>query len=1842
MKKYLWMIVLLTVVSGNAWGQMTHLDSAKRLRPRFAKTMGFFVFPNAGGDAWPWAADASHQGYGPMQWSGISGWRWLDVPECDSVGSNAFTGHTFWHWMGDSSKYDAGNAVWKASTPDTFASDPREPHTLYSYSGTEPVYDAIANALWIRFECERHPMRGKALEYPGFWADSILTGINAYDTAGTSPPWLAGTPDSADLTNNIVRLHKGIDGPGLFCRSYSRNSFLSNGDSVRWWAGDNNWNRKLVLRIRVRLDSLSTSDSISQIMTHVTQDSAVRLRVLQSGVVKLDTGFLITRQNFPHASIGFDTLAARFLSDSNTVPGPIDFQLSWQGHCSMSVDYLEVATARIDTTDAPIAGLLRLNGYFLDSNAISQGVGKTLSYEGLTANGDFALKDLLSRTVYPFDSLLDLLSAGEEIPIGKMYLTKRIEKLLQTTSIRTESILQTLYDQNYVYPSSDNLYGYGLLNQPTFFVEGVHRGWLDSSRYADPLIFGIDPYVWQMAIPLPVRTKSSDTSVIGAWLLRYFPSGLGWPFADRYINYDHVTHDRMAEQALENILKGVRWAHGATLRTRTPQFHQRFYASLQSGGQIYTWTDTAAGHGNKQSAYYWQDGLRNLTAAEYKSQVHTAVAAGTSGIKIYWLFSGLSSDNGGDGGLIGNGGDTSQFVTIPNLNNGTGGTYTDTVWTGWRERFDTAKSLFPLVTRYGNALLASDWLGDFLVPELRADDSLPFQWNSLRALDDSSRMDLYSTNADSNRTYVFVSVWRDTTTHDTLLYIVNTRTDDSWDTSGKCQTFDRRYITMQMKARHLVTDVADTLALRTMGKVRTPYVGAGDSLVVWLLPGDGVLVRLTAADTSMKQMRIALNYPKQPPSHPQENVYDHGKIKFSDYVVGVSHADSTIPSSMYSYVGIRNSQAPTLHQDSLLYQKFLAARPEKWRHQNWDIGTGLIYKFKNSLPASSTRSRQLGSDSIAHQIVIKTDLEGTSEAGEVRLFDPFFVDSVSLRNYNTSSDTLDKLSPFLPQVPLPGSIPGANPQHYGGVYLKQNVNLFSSLPTYGIAAYPILQAGSLTPMPGPPSPGDWVFVRWQTNDTPDALNPTPWPNSIWSGLNSSVVFMRDSAVYRAEYKAHAAAVNISDLIDTGLSFNDQRKLVYVGRDTLGRALYQIVYQSGGRIFTASGWRNDTTDQVVWNPEKLVSYWDDAENEFPALVYHEDSTGYPFHYVYQDSIGEVLYVTLPSGVPDMEYLTSTDSTLAPDAQPVIAGMEMPYKTNEGTAPPFPLDLDVVAWREADGIHVRSLWRQGTVYDTSHADEEISDQEFIYGDSTARWPTIWMDTCYKSNPDSSRAKVWLAWQQDTIIVGGPRLPTVPCTDIMAVNFEVVCGLHHTKPSLETLAGQSVVDVSYTTDPVSKVNIHPCISGCRLDTAHVMVRIAYERYQDPGDPIDWIAVAHLRTGHPWQQTQKFSSMDPANPFQFPSITVTRLGATTLRDNYYSVAAETRLGQEVEHWAFDSAALRVLSVEFPNVMRPQLAATGQTAQGRSASADTNVERVALASSASNPKTINPEQQALFKKSFYHDGPWTYRTLTEKDTSGKVALEFGIGEVSLDDGSNIPGYEPVVREDSISVDSAHPATWFMQTERMDIPASGMIGYYRWVRPSNDSLYKLHCTTTTYVVELRDTTGSLLVSLDTVWVSDTEPKRAGALRQIPYTLLSATKGVLQVRRLSNAAFATTHSTWCDITTRKLLSSQSNGMKQTMTGLSANGADNGLLLRALENPVRMFCDVGFYIPETGAVTAQVRDALGREIEELANEREFRAGEHVIRWIPMGNLPSGIYTVLLRYGNDVKSVQVAYVR
>jgi hypothetical protein len=1165
---------------------------------------------------------------------------------------------------------------------------------------------------------------------------------------------------------------------------------------------------------------------------------------------------------------------------------------------------------------------------------------------------------------------------------------------------------------------------------------------------------------------------------------------------------------------------------------------------------------------------------------------------------------------------------------------------------GWKENYESAKTLFPMMRKYGDALLHAQYIGDWTAAELFLADTnlkkiMPFVDTSMRTLDDSMRSDVYNPIRNlsqivhwdqpfldmledtSNRTFVHISMWLDTNAaaianhSDTLLYITNMRTDDSYDTSEVPTTIDRRTITLQMRARHLFSDVLDSFPSLDNLRIKTPFVAANDSLKIQLLAGDGILLRLVDGDT----MHVAVNYPLG-----GGDFNNYGGVKFDKPVFGVQDPSTPsgyrIASSSHSFVGIRDVDTVRLWQDSLLYIKVDNAdstRKGKWRNQNWTQGAGGVgnvnFIFKNTLPPSPSRQRQISTDSLAHQIVIKTDLEGTGNNGKIRFKDPFLVDSATLKNVY---DTLAKSSPFLPHVLNTNRGLGVDSEHYGGIFLKQNTFRDTGTPIYTANAYSMIKSGTYVSQDSMPDYTDWSFIEWGTNDTAVSDDVSPWladmnGNRIQLKRKTDVVFGKDSAIYTARYKAHTSSFTGADddPVDTGTCCNNQRKLFYIGKDSIGRRMWRFVYSSDGRIYTETGTMTGTNNaDFVWKPEQLLSSWNDNHSHYPAMGCHPPTIE-KFHYVYQDNTTDAIIIAeLDTTGSVFTFGCNTGSAdITSLATPVITS------TDFAIGP-----IDLIAWTATDGIHLKAIgnFDFNTVTDVS--------SEMVLGlDANAQYPTIWVDTCYNCNTDTSKARFWIAWQQDTTVSGS----TV--TDIMAQELEVKYGSTHRTPTFGSLGSSSnVKDISRTFTPSSNLNLRPCISGERLNNANSMkVQLAYESQYTPDNAhYQGIEICNKLQSSVWMSTNFLTSFNPDDPYWKPSIELTKYQKVdtgiVLHANWYSIIHEATFGSNIIEWAYDGSTQRLTANEFLGLQDPQIAITHDKI-------DSEIHRVAMSHGGDEPRWLIPGYTGSFKLAA-NDSLWGYHALTEKDTGSALLIESGFGELAVDNGNGMSAFDLADRDDTLKIDSQHPKEYFMQSEHFTLPVGGTIQYCPWIRPSNDSLFAVRFNSLKFALDFYDTSGVFNYRVDSMTIHDSASRIHADLRTIYLSRESNQKGYLVFHRVSGTVEDTLAITQ-NIIARKRLSTISS-YKQANKPQSAL---HQITLEAAPNPFKNEVNIFLGIPVSGAVTIEAFNTLGKSIGYLCKSRMFTEGKHQLVW-QAGKLPAGAYILRLRYGNEVVTANV----
>jgi hypothetical protein len=253
-----------------------------------------------------------------------------------------------------------------------------------------------------------------------------------------------------------------------------------------------------------------------------------------------------------------------------------------------------------------------------------------------------------------------------------------------------------------------------------------------------------------------------------------------------------------------------------------------------------------------------------------------------------------------------------------------------------------------------------------------------------------------------------------------------------------------------------------------------------------------------------------------------------------------------------------------------------------------------------------------------------------------------------------------------------------------------------------------------------------------------------------------------------------------------------------------------------------------------------------------------------------------------------------------------------------------------------------------------------------------------------------------------------------------------------------------------------------------------------------------------------------------------------------------------------------------------------------------------------------------------------------------ELSFSAGFGEIQTDDGLEKHWIELADREDTLTIDSLHKSSYFLSTEPFTMPAQGTLTYSPWLGSSSDSVWRARHAVLQYNLNLYDSSDQLLRCLDSLIITDSTPHIALAARTVLLNNADPIVGTLRLERMNGSMLDS--GTVQDMLTPKLLTS----MKRANARSRMNAADDGVQLKALENPAHHYCDLVFLLPDQGEVSVDVYDALGRAVSELTPKRLYRSGEHELRWSPASSLPSGIYTILLRYWNGTKSLQVSYVR
>jgi hypothetical protein len=413
---------------------------------------------------------------------------------------------------------------------------------------------------------------------------------------------------------------------------------------------------------------------------------------------------------------------------------------------------------------------------------------------------------------------------------------------------------------------------------------------------------------------------------------------------------------------------------------------------------------------------------------------------------------------------------------------------------------------------------------------------------------------------------------------------------------------------------------------------------------------------------------------------------------------------------------------------------------------------------------------------------------------------------------------------------------------------------------------------------------------------------------------------------------------------------------------------------------------------------------------------------------------------------------------------------------------------------------------------------------------------------------------------------------------------------------------------------------------------VRVAYEATGAPYMSGQGINVVHWRSRFGWGHTCFFLAV-PTDPYTAPSIEVTHYHDSSVavaKDNYYSLSHERNGGSIIQNWAYDSTTSRYLPAG-----TMQYGATSPQVSVIRPSHDSLVLRMNMSTGGtggSGPHWVEFGLQGLYKLG-NADTLWGYRNITEYDSSLTLSISRGIGEIAVDDGSNIKYIDLEVRDDTLRIGKNCTAAQALSSRVFTLPKQGSLVYFRWIRPSNDSLYKAKFDTIKYALNFVDTSGTT-IRLDSLNLCDSVSRIRGALVTIPLDLTKSYRGHLEfVRRTS--VLRTDTAEWQDVISRKKLSLDSSYRR----GSSVQASQ--LTFEAAPNPLHSKTELSFTIPEAGEVSVDLLDVLGRSVTTLAEQRMFHAGYHAISWNSTG-LPSGMYLARLRYGNEMKILRLSVLK
>ncbi len=400
---------------------------------------------------------------------------------------------------------------------------------------------------------------------------------------------------------------------------------------------------------------------------------------------------------------------------------------------------------------------------------------------------------------------------------------------------------------------------------------------------------------------------------------------------------------------------------------------------------------------------------------------------------------------------------------------------------------------------------------------------------------------------------------------------------------------------------------------------------------------------------------------------------------------------------------------------------------------------------------------------------------------------------------------------------------------------------------------------------------------------------------------------------------------------------------------------------------------------------------------------------------------------------------------------------------------------------------------------------------------------------------------------------------------------------------------------------------------------------RDRTAGSNYQGVSVAkELTPGPGWQRSAHYQVGNAYDRYLQPSIEVTKYKLDTVRTDYYFSLAFQLNGSSVFHFAMNDSTQRATYFPFTDSHCPQLSVE---TDGR----DSNVQCSMLQSTSF---FLGNARTGLYKIGIDHTTLSEYRQVSEHDDSDELSVVHGMGELNVDDGRTVTPLDLIDRPDTAKIDSTHSAAWFMRTENFLLPTTGSFYWTPWLAASSDSMYfESHHAPVTCYLDFFDTTGSWLVRLDSVTIDDSDRSVGPSIRKVTLDNDYATRGYVAMTR-ATGALTDSAAQVQDIITMKTLSAE----KRANGGIMTASADSVPILTD-PDPFHDYTTISFALPQAGPVTISIYDMLGHEVGTLLTQGELHAGEHDLEWHPQ-NLPSGVYTVVLTFGNTLSSARVVY--